>query len=203
MNTPTTYLIAGSAALIVLLAGLFFYGTFIAPATPSTENRGTIQSPFDETVIPSPTVTLPSQPGGAKNPDETTTSGTLEVRTAGGMATVSDFRAAKDVASSTDGSYYFVSGAQIQIGTTTESIPEYQIYYFPADQTFLVSLLQEPLGEVRKRATQDLASRLNIPPEGICSLVAEVTIPRDVNQFYSGKSLGFPGCSGATKFPGD
>lgn|GEM_PF-6992619 len=58
-------------------------------------------------------------------------------------------------------------------------------------------ILKEPIGEVRRSATKDLIEKLAISNVDVCTLVADVNVPYFVNEFYSAKNLGFPGCPGA------
>ncbi|MES2135200.1 MAG: hypothetical protein V4449_03110 [Patescibacteria group bacterium] len=148
---------------------------------------------------------FPFSNGGPISPTATTnvhggiSSSSLEVATVAGSLFVLDFTKGTDIATSTD---YFYTGYPRGSDTTTQDA-EYQIFFFPNDKSFLVSILKEPIGEIRRKASDDLMSRLGISNKELCTLIAEVIIPKGVNDYYGGVSLGFPGCPGAVKFEGD
>lgn len=89
---------------------------------------------------------------------------------------------------------YFIAG---QI--TATSSPEYSILYTESDQSFNITLLSEPLAFVRARAEQDFVQKVGIKQVQACNLRYRVGVPNYVNEFYSGKNLGFSFCPGATK----
>lgn len=84
----------------------------------------------------------------------------------------------------------------------------YTITYYPEDKTqglapyVLVSLLAEPLGEVRRDAENELRLILNISDADICALPdIQVWTSRSVNEFFAGKDLGLSFCPGAVTLP--
>lgn len=81
-----------------------------------------------------------------------------------------------------------------------KSVP-YEIEYIDSTNYFNVTLLQEPLGQVRKDAGADLMRRLGITQSQMCDLNYTVSTPDFVNSYYSGVSLGFDFCPGAVKLP--
>lgn len=86
------------------------------------------------------------------------------------------------------GLFYFVGGD-----------PYYDIYYAEVDQSFNISLLQEPLGLHRTHAEQQLTEALHLPKETMCFLRYSVLTPHWVSEQHSGKNLGFSFCPGATR----
>jgi hypothetical protein len=99
------------------------------------------------------------------------------------------------------------NGYDSLVGNPDDLIPHeaYRITYFPPDRSFAVFLYRRTgtLGETRRRAAADLARRLGVPPQELCSLIVGVETPRDVDASRSGQNLGLPECSGATALPGD
>jgi len=85
---------------------------------------------------------------------------------------------------------YYLAGA-----SPTEET--YSISYISEDTSFTVSILSEPLGEIRLRAEKDLLVRLGISENDACRLRYEVLVPYSVNPLYAGKNLGFSFCPGA------
>lgn len=74
----------------------------------------------------------------------------------------------------------------------------YSIQYFARDQSFMVALVSEPLGEARKAAERNLIQILGINEIQACNLRYAVTVPAWVNPLYTSKNLGFSFCPGAT-----
>ena len=107
--------------------------------------------------------------------------------------------------------YYSLGTAPYEpssVGTSSATVPSaldkgYEILYFPSNTSFSIFLYKEPVSDVRKAMAADLAERLNIPDTALCNLAAFVWVSPRANTFYSGKNVGFPGCPGAVKFPGD
>lgn len=124
----------------------------------------------------------------------------LVVKTATGTISVKDFTVGPGI-SKTTGTFYVTYPATGDI-TTPGSI-EYQIFYFTDDRSFLVAILKEPIGVIRRRASADLANRLGISRTLLCNLVSNVTVAPGTNDEYDGLSLGFPNCPGARRFIGD
>ncbi len=190
------YIVFFVSILFIALLALGGWFVFSLISTPKQANISS--NPF-ASFFPSQTGV---NTGGTKTPTPSAGNSStklLEVRTAGGSVMVKDFTKSSDVASSTDN--FSVSYPKGTEPGTLEA--EYQIYFFPFDKSILVSILKEPIGEIRRKAADDLAARLGVSAKDLCKLVAEVDIPRGVNDFYTGMSLGFPGCPGATKFEGD
>lgn len=107
--------------------------------------------------------------------------------------------------STSDGGYYLVAqpypeGVTPVIGGEDAS---YEILYFPLDSSFLISILHEPIGEVRREAALDLAERLGLSSTELCAVVVQVGTPVWVNDFYGARSLGLPGCPGSIQMSGD
>lgn len=77
----------------------------------------------------------------------------------------------------------------------------YNLTYFVEDSFFQVSLLAEPLSEVRTEAEMELRSRLNVTQEELCQLRTSVKTDIYTNEFYAGRELGFSFCPGAVQLP--
>lgn len=86
---------------------------------------------------------------------------------------------------------------------TSEDMPQldksYNISYFGNDESFNISLLEEPLGEVRRQAEQELAMRLGVAVEDLCRLKVRVGTALVTNQFVSGRDLGVSVCPGSVQ----
>lgn len=82
---------------------------------------------------------------------------------------------------------------------------EYAITYLEGYEggagTFTVSILKEPLGEVRKRAEEALIRKLSITREQLCVLPVEVWTSVHVNELYAGYNLGVSSCAGSVELP--
>lgn len=78
---------------------------------------------------------------------------------------------------------------------------EFHSIYFPEGHYFLVTLLQEPIGQARVRAEQELRSVLGLQNADLCKLNAEVRVSEEINEVYSGSNLGFSFCSDSVQLP--
>ena len=98
---------------------------------------------------------------------------------------------------------YNTPGYDILVGTSDPSAPNppYEIDYTARDQSFGIALYQEPLGQYRITAEQDLMTRLGISEADMCRLNYVIAAGPGVNDAYSGKNLGFSFCPGATPLP--
>ena len=129
----------------------------------------------------------------------TTVQGQVAVSSAsGGSMMVHDFT--KDPRVIVDprnaGHYHLAGGAGLdQVGAP------YLIVYVASDQSFTISLEKEPLLQTRLDAEMYLMQMLGISKRDMCLLRYSVLVPNDVNEFYSGRNLGFSFCPGATVFP--
>jgi hypothetical protein len=85
----------------------------------------------------------------------------------------------------------------VQLVPTNTSTP-YLILYFGHDQSFMISLVKEPLKESRKSAETMFLRLLGITETEACSLRYAVGVPSALNSFYAGKNLGFSFCPGST-----
>jgi hypothetical protein len=87
-------------------------------------------------------------------------------------------------------------------GPTPGKQEEYQITYHAPSRTFVISLLQEPLGATRHAGEQRLLSLLGIGAEEACAtLNVNVTVPFSVNEQYAGRNLRMSFCAGETELP--
>ncbi len=187
--TPKILLASGFVLLLILIGGVVYI--LIPRAGTDTPGIGS-GSIFDPKII------VPLNPGSTEGPGGGVVVGgsteTIELPVFEGMLTVRDFTRSPRATTSSDGSY---------VALTPPGDDSFEVIYIKSDNSFVVSLFAEPLGEVRKRATEFIMSEFGINESDVCTLIAEVTLPRGVSSFYDGKSLGFPGCPGATALPGD
>lgn len=186
MNTRNTIIIAVSALVLLLITAVLLFFTINPPTKTASAKPFLSTLPFFDG--------LPTRPSTKPNV-QTNVGGvpTLTLRSLEGAMVVSDFTKNRGVASTTDGSFL----------TWLPDSEEYEVFYLPLNQSFTVVLLKEPIAETRRKATADMQATLGISGKEICNLVAEVTVPYFVNDFYSTKNLGFPGCLGSVTFEGD
>ena len=88
-------------------------------------------------------------------------------------------------------------------GTPTD---DYLITYVPGDSNgspaeFLITLQNEPLGNVRLEAEQALRKMTGIPDSELCLLDTRVLTQPGLSDAYDGKSLGLSFCPGAIQLP--
>jgi len=110
------------------------------------------------------------------------------------------------IADEQNSSTYYLAGSLdycTPSGTCLEGFPseEFKVIYFSESQTFIVSLITEPLGQSRNKAEQFILRTLGVSQEEMCLLSYEVLVPSGINETYSGKNLGFSFCPGAIVLP--
>ncbi|MDE1925376.1 MAG: hypothetical protein KGH79_04350, partial [Patescibacteria group bacterium] len=82
---------------------------------------------------------------------------------------------------------------------TASDNPPYLIAYDDSNQSFTISLLQEPLAATRSTVESYLMTHFSLTQDQMCSLRYIISTPYRVNQVYAGTNLGFSFCAGATK----
>lgn len=183
------YWIIGTIVTVLLLGGVYAY--FKIYAVP----RGTAeQTDSNQNTLPnnsgSQTVTVPTsgQSGDAN------ASGFMVAAMNGGEIPVKDFTKDPETASTPNiPDSYFLAGG-IHPGDTDAT---YSIMYVKSDKSFTISLWSEPLAEVRRQAEAALIAKLGITEASACALRYAVLVPYRVNEYYTGKNLGFSFCPGA------
>ena len=172
-------------AVLGIGAGIYIWwpegGMIPSDTTPSQQYPiGSYQS----------TVT-PSGSGGLETTEPTTDTMVVPA-TQGAPIEINDITKREGVVEdSANPGIYYLAGA-----SPTEET--YTISYLSSDESFTVSVLSEPIGNVRQLAEQDLLNQLGISEYDACRLRYVVLTPASVNPLYAGKNLGFSFCPGAT-----
>ena len=168
---------------------------------------------FRSPVTQTPTATQPSFPIGGQLPNTTgagnntgqigeTKPSTLTVAAQNptGTMVVQDFRANSDtVRDPINTSFYYLKYHTTGEGATQN--PPYTISYDTVTGSFTVALYQEPLRQTRAEAEQYLMNALGLSQANMCALRYTVSVPGDINEYYSGTNLLFSFCPGATVLP--
>lgn len=80
--------------------------------------------------------------------------------------------------------------------------PSFSILYLETDQSFSISLNEEPLSESREKAEQYLMTALGTSPQEMCSLSYVLGTTISVNEAYGSiTNLRFSFCEGAVRLP--
>ncbi|HEX2792637.1 MAG TPA: hypothetical protein VHO23_02890 [Candidatus Paceibacterota bacterium] len=186
-----TLIITGILLAIVII-GLCAY-LFSLPATDMPQDTGDVTFPgagSSGTVVPAPgkeTLTL------ATNDD--------------GSLVVNDFmHNGTTIPDATNEGRYLLAGASDFCDVDPTCVPgaptkEFSITYFTDEQSFVIALNQEPLGNSRLLAERFLMEALGIPQASMCRLNYLLTTDQYVNAQFAGANLGFSFCPGATKLP--
>jgi hypothetical protein len=165
-------------------------------ATPNTQTSGAVTQPFptDSTNIPS------ASGGGLEVGGSGKPSLTVAAQNPTGTMVVQDFRANSDtVRDPINTSFYYLKYHTTGEGATQN--PPYTISYDMVTGSFTVALYQEPLRQTRAEAEQYLMSALGLSQANMCALRYTVSVPGDINEYYSGTNLLFSFCPGATVLP--
>ncbi len=179
-----------AAGVSVFLVFKLFFATG-APIPTNTNTYNSNTSPNNTT-----SVTSPGQP---------VLGNTYSLATAsGGTIQTKDFKNDPEAGQYPASGYYYlgihapVDGASTANVTAIEN-PPYTILYIDSTQYFNITILQEPLGEVRQDAEKYLMEHLGVTQIQMCSLKYIISVPNSVNQIYSSKNIGFSFCSGAVQ----
>lgn len=134
----------------------------------------------------------PFAPSLGGNSGQSPSSENLDITLSDGSSvTVPDFTANQPVWASKENGYQ-VAGTEYGA---------YQIIYFENGSGFLISIFQEPLGENRLKAEEELRSTLRLSDAQLCKLSIDVAVSDDANETYSGRNLGLSFCPGAVPLP--
>jgi len=189
----STLWIAGSVLLlltVVILIAAYFFLVAVREPVASQETPGGVYFPIS---------------GGGSGASETKTrSLTLATQE---RIMVKDFLANgvtfRDPAN--DGTYFLAGKLDycLENGTCPDtSTPTFSIMYLEADQSFSVSLNDEPLKDVRNAAERYLMTALGISEQEMCALNYALGTTVSVNEAYgSVTNLGFSFCPGAVPLP--
>lgn len=112
---------------------------------------------------------------------------TLTVPAKGGSLPVSDF----------------TKHPQQVLGDTTviQQSDNFGIVYFSKDQSFLITILAQPVQQNRDAAEQALLKQLQISQADACKLTVALTVPADVDQALAGNDYGLSFCPAGKPFP--
>jgi hypothetical protein len=99
------------------------------------------------------------------------------------------------------GSYYLAGSVGYCLGDGTcpagAKSEQFTVSYSRQKDLFIVSILAEPLAESRALAERFVADRLGIGGNQMCRLNYQVSVTSGINEFYSGRNLGWSFCPGA------
>ena len=184
-------LIAGIALLllvIVALAGAYAYLSFM-------------QEP-----IPAETETAPSFPSSGVSTGYARDTRSIALAS-GETIAVNDFidNGITYADPMNEGAYFLAGSVGYcagEPGCPDTGTPDFSILYLEADQTFIVNLDAEPLGESRRKAERYLADVLGISATQLCALSYTVGTTYALSPTYGSiTNLGFSECPGAIALP--
>ncbi len=181
----------------IVVGGIFFIGYFMLqnPGSNTQQPNTSTGSPGDVN-IPNNTQT------GVQTGTQTTGTqpeNTLSIATADdGAVLVKNFitNGTAKLDPNNPGHYYLAG-----LFTVTNQRPRYSIVYNETDQSFNISLWEEPLSATRLQAEQELKRDLNISEPCLCALRYWIGTSNQVNKTLGGTNLGFSFCTGATQLP--
>lgn len=182
MNTKTIIISVG----LVFVIGLIMLASVINKSSPAT-------APVSNATLPSASFVNPGTGAGP-----TVVPGGVSV---GGVETLDFLKNPTTFMDSSNPGFYYLGYDPNKTEVSTASDTPYVIFYISDTQFFNIALTQEPVGASREAAQQYLMKQLGITEAQMCSLDYMVSTPYRVNQFYTGKSLGFSFCPGAVQLP--
>ncbi|MCL5667200.1 MAG: hypothetical protein M1383_05535 [Patescibacteria group bacterium] len=77
----------------------------------------------------------------------------------------------------------------------------YHILYFSKDQSFLITILAQPVRQSRQQAENAFLTLTGLDAAGACKLKVSLTVPNDVDQNLSGQEWGLSFCPNGKPFP--
>jgi hypothetical protein len=194
MNSLKTWLIVVAIAVAAVIAVAAAYVLYTNPNSQSPTSSST---EFPSTAPNSSAVT-PSK-GGAPGAGNTFP----VIGGAGDIIMTKNFKQDPSVGQYPTPGYYYIGyhmpTTGYTAGSTATDNPPYTILYIDSTQYFTISLLKEPIKQVRADAEQYLMQRLGISQDQMCRLRYTVSVPSSVSQIYSSQNLGFSFCSGAVQ----
>jgi len=110
--------------------------------------------------------------------------------------TTANFLQFAETDSAHPGVYALAGGLKPNPSTTP-----YSIVYFAKSKSFVITIMQEPLGVNRLTAQQELQKDLGLDQASMCNLNYYLGTTESVSEQYSGINLGFSYCPGATQLP--
>ncbi|TSD05418.1 MAG: hypothetical protein Greene07147_739 [Parcubacteria group bacterium Greene0714_7] len=200
MNPRSTLVIVIATLLLILsMGGVAIYILFFAPEQKVSVSPDPFSKLLSFSDSKGDSARLLSDQG--TQDDVVKTEGTIPVRTFSGVIEVRDFTKDADVAIATGGDAFYV--AFPKEFEFSDAGLEYEFGYIPDEQRIYVYIYKEPIGEIRRKSTDNLMQRLGLSEKDICTLDILVVAPRWVSEYYADKNLGFPGCPGAIQFQAD
>jgi hypothetical protein len=175
-------------AVLLLVGGGYFFFKLITPTAPDTAGGTDSSGLSDVPYVPYQTQT----PGSAGSGSSDGSGTTVTLRT-GEAVQVNAFKNSRETKEDpSNPGHYYLTGAD----TLSAS---YTILFTEGDQSFNITLLQEPIGTTRAQAEQKLLQILGISQADACYLRYRVGVPYGINPVYAGNNLGFSFCPGATQ----
>jgi hypothetical protein len=89
------------------------------------------------------------------------------------------------------------------LGDTTviKQNDNYSIVYFSVDQSFLITILAEPVQANREAAEQEFLNNLQISQADACKLTVSLAVPAGVSEALAGQNYGLSFCPNGQVFP--
>jgi hypothetical protein len=96
----------------------------------------------------------------------------------------------------------FYNQVKGQVGDTMvlAETQDFHVVYFKKDQTFLITLLSQPVSNARDLAENEFLKQLEVDIGQACSLKVTVRVPYSVDSDLSGKDYGLSFCPNAVSF---
>ena len=118
-------------------------------------------------------------------------SGLITLITQDGEVQINDVRSLPNVIQMSNARY------EIRTPDADEFFNPFTINFAADSGTFAISLSEEPLAETRRRMEVFLQNILGISSSDMCKLKVYVGVNVYVNEYFSGKNLGFSFCPGS------
>ncbi len=201
MNIKLTIWIV-AILLGAVIIGVVWYVIFVPNTVPQT-SQSTATLPTSGSVSPTSGPTPPSS-SGTLSPTVQKIALTIQN---GGTVVANDFiHNGVTIPDKANKGRYLLAGnlgyclsnpQQCQAASSTN----FSVYYNSTQQSFLITLTKEPIGQARLDMEQFLSTTLGLTEQQMCSLNYLVGVTVYVNPQYAGKNLGFSFCPGATALP--
>lgn len=167
---------------LLLVVGLVSFGLYLfntKKVTPAAQ----VENPFGNPATGGTSVSLENK---------------MSIRTTGGgTLQIPNILKGHEPIVASNGRYYDLYGPEY----STEGFT-FSVQYSESDSEFLISLINEPIGEARRDAEKYLRNTLMLTDAQLCELVTAVTVTPDVNESYSTyANLGLSFCPGSVKLP--
>lgn len=131
----------------------------------------------------------PAVPNSPEAPQPNTTADKITISTSQGDVTINNIEKNPVKSIAYDGSVLF------------RETSDYDMYFYPPDNGFVITLMNSDLEKTRSEAENDFLGALGVSKDQACELKVTLNVPFDISQKAAGKNYGLSFCPNGKPFP--